>query len=75
MPAGTSRAMVTVTAIGGGSVGTVVAWPCSQPRPSGGVGATMPGNITAFSVPVAGTELCLTANAPTHAVVDITGAG
>jgi murein DD-endopeptidase MepM/ murein hydrolase activator NlpD len=75
VPAGTSRAMVTVTAIGGGSVGTVVAWPCSQPRPSGGVGATMPGNITAFSVPVAGTELCLTANAPTHAVVDITGAG
>jgi hypothetical protein len=75
VPAGSSRVMVTVTAIGGSSVGTVVAWPCNQPRPSGGVGATMPGTITAFSLPVAGMELCLAANAPTHAVVDITGAG
>lgn len=75
VPGGSSRVMVTVTAIGQATGVTVVAWPCNQPKPAGGVGATMAGRATAFSLPVAGTQLCLAANTSAHVVVDITGAG
>jgi hypothetical protein len=75
LPAGTARVMVSVAAVGLGVDGAVFAWPCSQPRPAAALGANTGSNVTSFSVPMAGTTLCLAATTPMHVVVDVTAAG
>lgn len=77
LPAGATRAQVTVAVLPGASTtGALVVWNCADAKPTGSVVSTS-GSVMAvtMSLSVRGAAICLSSSGSLHAVVDLTAVG
>ena len=77
LPAAIGSAALHVTVTATGSISSVFVWPCDQPRPAAAVGVVPVGRTATFSAitTVVAGQICVAANAPATAVVDVSAVG
>lgn len=77
LPAGATRAQVTVTIIGGTSSAALLAWNCADVRPSASVAYTTSASNNAVTVTlnVTGGALCVASTANVNVAVDLIAVG
>ncbi len=77
LPAGASRAQITITAIAGAQSGALYAWNCTQSMPVAAVVATSAHSATSVTVSMStvGGSVCLSSNTSLDVVLDVTASG
>jgi len=77
VPAGATRAQLTITMIGGASSAALLAWNCADARPSASVAytTTAANNAVTVTLNVTGGALCLASTANVNVAVDLTAVG
>jgi len=77
LPAGVTRAQLTVTVIGNPSGSALFVWNCAEKKPTASVAHTVTGRVssTTITMNVTAGSLCLASIANVHAVVELAATG
>ena len=76
LPAGTTRAQLSIVVIGSPSSGAVYAWNCSRQRPVASVASSIgPPTSVTVTMDVTGGAICLASTKDVHVVIDVFAVG